>query len=152
MQIADIFLETAEQEKEHAKRFFKFLQGGDVVITAGYPAGKIGTTAENLEAAADGENHEWTTLYQNFAEVAKQEGFAQIAAVFKAVSASEKQHERRYRGLLANVQNGTVFQKPHPVVWRCRNCGYVHEGTSAPKICPACDHPQAYFEILAENW
>jgi rubrerythrin len=152
MQIADIFTETAEQEKEHAKRFFKFLQGGDVEIMAAYPAGMIGTTAQNLEAAADGEQFEWTKLYQSFSDVAKQEGFAQIAAIFKMISIAEKQHEKRYRGLLANVENGTVFDKGEPVVWRCRNCGYIHQGASAPKVCPACDHPQAHFELLAENW
>ncbi|MDH7480659.1 MAG: rubrerythrin family protein [Armatimonadota bacterium] len=152
MQIADIFLETAEQEKEHAKRFFKFLQGGDVEIQAAYPAGVIGTTAENLKEAAEGEYLEWAKLYQEFAKVAEEEGFRQIAAVFRAISVSEKQHEKRYRGLLANVEAGTVFQKSQPVVWRCRNCGYIHEGTSAPKVCPACEHPQAYFELLAENW
>ncbi|MDI6827859.1 MAG: rubrerythrin family protein [Armatimonadota bacterium] len=152
MQIADIFLETAEQEKEHAKRFFKFLQGGEVEIVAAYPAGVIGTTAENLSAAADGELFEWSKLYQEFAKVAEEEGFRQIAAVFRAISVSEKQHEKRYRGLLANVEAGTVFKKSQPVVWRCRNCGYIHEGAAAPKVCPACDHPQAYFELLAENW
>lgn len=152
MQIADIFLETAEQEKEHAKRFFKFLQGGDIEIVAAYPAGVIGTTAENLSAAADGELFEWSKLYQEFAKVAEEEGFRQIAAVFRAISVSEKQHEKAVPGLLANVEAGTVFKKSQPVVWRCRNCGYIHEGAAAPKVCPACDHPQAYFELLAENW
>lgn len=152
IQIADAFEETANQEKEHAKRFFDFLQGGDVEIVAAYPAGKVGTTAENLKASAAGENHEWTTLYQAFAEDAKAEGFAEIAVVFKNISVAEKQHEKRYRGLLANVENGTVFKKDAPVVWRCRNCGYIHSGTGAPGICPACAHPQAHFELLAENW
>jgi rubrerythrin len=152
VQIADIFDETATQEKEHAKRFFQFLEGGEAEIVAAYPAGKIGTTAENLKAAADGEQHEWTTLYQNFAETAKQEGFNEIAAAFKLISVAERQHEKRYRGLLNNVDAGTVFKKEKPVVWRCRNCGYLHEGTEAPKMCPACIHPQAHFELLAENW
>jgi rubrerythrin len=152
MQIADVFEETANQEKEHAKRFFSFLQGGDVQIVAAYPAGVIGTTAENLKAAADGEMMEWTTIYQNFAGEAKEEGFMQIAALFNHISVAEKQHEKRYRGLLANVENGTVFKKEKPVVWRCRNCGYIHEGTDAPGVCPACAHAQAYFEVLGENW
>ncbi|MHB1000456.1 MAG: rubrerythrin [Armatimonadota bacterium] len=152
VQIANIFEETANQEKEHAKRFFKFLEGGDTEIMAAYPAGKIGTTAENLEAAADGENHEWTVLYQDFADTAKAEGFSQVAAAFKAISVAEKQHEKRYRELLANVENGTVFSKTAPMVWRCLNCGYLHEGTDAPNLCAACLHPQAHFELLGENW
>lgn len=151
-QIAYIFEETANQEKEHAKRFFKFLEGGDVEITAMYPAGKIGTTAENLKAAAEGENHEWGVLYPDFAKTAREEGFEAIAVVFEMVSIAEKQHEKRYLGLLANVEAGTVFKKSEPVVWRCRNCGYIHEGVEAVKICPACAHPQAHFELLAENW
>lgn len=151
-QISDVFTETANQEKEHAKRFFDFLEGGNVEIVAAYPAGKVGTTAENLKAAADGEQHEWTTLYQNFADIAEEEGFMPVAAAFRKISVAEKQHEKRYRGLLANVENGTVFKKEQPVVWRCRNCGYLHEGTEAPKTCPACVHPQAHFELLAENW
>ncbi len=152
VQIADIFEETADQEKEHAKRFFKFLKGGDVEITAAYPAGVIGNTAENLKAAADGEHHEWSSMYPEFAEIARQEGFDSIANVFDAVSVAEKQHEKRYRDLLANVEAGTVFKKDKKVVWRCRNCGYLHEGEEAPKACPACAHPQAHFELLAENW
>lgn len=152
MQVADIFEETANQEKEHAKRFFSFLQGGDVEIHAAYPAGVIGTTAQNLKAAADGENHEWTKLYQGFAKDAKEEGFKEVAAVFEFISVAEKQHEKRYRGLLANVEKGTAFKKDKPVVWRCRNCGYLHTGAEAPKTCPACAHPQAYFELLGENW
>jgi len=152
VQIADVFEETANQEKEHAKRFFGFLEGGDVEIVAAYPAGVIGDTATNLRAAADGERHEWTTLYQDFAAVAKDEGFATIAATFKSISVAEKQHEKRYRGLLANVEAGTVFKKEAPVVWRCRNCGYIHQGSEAPKTCPACAHPQAHSELLAENW
>jgi len=152
VQIADIFEETANQEKEHAKRFFKFLEGGDVEITAAYPAGIIGTTAQNLKAAADGEMFEWGTLYPEFAKTAKAEGFTAIAAVFEFVSVAERQHEKRYRGLLANVEAGAVFKKSKPVVWRCRNCGYIVEGAEAPQTCPACAHPQAHYEMLAENW
>jgi len=152
VQIATIFEETALQEKEHAKRFFKFLEGGEVEITAPYPAGVIGTTAENLRAAAGGEHHEWTSLYPEFAKVAREEGFEQVARVFEAVCVAEKQHEKRYLGLLANVEAGTVFLKGEKIVWRCRNCGYLHEGEEAPEVCPACAHPQAHFEVLAENW
>lgn len=152
VQIQTIFEETADQEREHAKRFFKFLPGGDAEITAAFPAGVIGSTADNLRAAAGGEHHEWSTLYPEFARVAKQEGFAEIAAVFDAVCVAEKQHEKRYLGLLKNVEARTVFKKAKPVLWRCRNCGYLHEGPEAPETCPACAHPQAYFELLAENW
>jgi rubrerythrin len=152
VQIADIFEETANQEKEHAKRFFKFLEGGDVEIQAAFPAGVIGTTAENLKAAAGGEHDEWSSMYPAFAAVAREEGFEEIARVFTAVCVAEKQHENRYLGLLANVEAGTVFKKKEKVVWRCRNCGYLHEGTEAPGKCPACAHPQAHFELLAENW
>lgn len=152
VQIADAFEETANQEKEHAKRFFNFLPGGEVEITATFPAGVIGTTAENLRAAAEGENHEWGVLYPSFAAVAREEGFAAIAKVFDSISVAEKQHERRYLGFLSNVEAGTVFRKDKPVVWRCRNCGYLHEGTDALAACPACAHPQAHFELLAENW
>ena len=152
VQIADIFAETADQEKEHAKRFFSFLEGGDVEIQAAFPAGIIGTTAQNLKAAAGGEHHEWSSLYPGFAKVARQEGFEPIANLFEAVSVAEKQHEKRYLGLLANVEAGTVFKKANRVVWRCRNCGYLHEGPEAPALCPSCDHPQAHFELLAENW
>lgn len=152
IQIAAVFDETANQEKEHAKRFFNMLEGGDVEIVAAYPAGIIGTTAENLKAAADGEQHEWTALYQDFAAVAKEEGFPDVAALFESISVAEKQHEKRYRGLLANIEAGTVFKKDKPVVWRCINCGYLHEGTDAPKVCPACLHPQSYYELLYENW
>ncbi|MDI6776527.1 MAG: rubrerythrin family protein [Syntrophales bacterium] len=151
-QIAFIFEETANQEKEHAKRVFKLLEGGDVEITAAFPAGVIGKTAENLKAAAAGENHEWTDMYPSFARVAREEGFKDIASIFEAIAVAEKQHEKRYLDLLANIKGGTVFKKAKPVVWRCRNCGYLHEGTEAPDKCPACDHPQAYFELLAENW
>jgi rubrerythrin len=152
VQIADIFEETANQEKEHAKRFFKFLEGGDTVIQAAFPAGIIGTTAENLKEAASGEHHGWSDMYPGFAKVAAEEGFHDIAQVFNAVSIAEKQHEKRYNGLLKNIGNGLVFKKKEKVVWRCRNCGYIHEGEEAPKLCPACAHPQAYFELLAENW
>jgi len=152
VQIAHVFEETANQEMEHAKRFFRHLEGGMVEIKAAYPAGVIGTTAENLEAAADGENEEWTTLYPRFAETARQEGFQAIAKLFDAVIVAERQHEKRYRGLLENVQSGTVFKKDRPVVWWCRNCGYLHEGAEAPEVCPACAHPRAHFELLAENW
>jgi len=152
VQIADIFAETADQEKEHAKRFFKFLEGGDLEITAMYPAGRMGTTAENLLAAANGENEEHTELYPAFAEVAQQEGFTEIAAAYRAICVAEKQHEKRYRDLLSNLETGQVFKRGETVVWRCRNCGYLHEGTEAPHLCPACIHPQAHFELLGENW
>lgn len=151
-QMAFIFEETANQEKEHAKRLFKLLKGGDVEIQAAFPAGVIGKTAENLKAAAAGENHEWTDMYPSFARVAREEGFKDIASIFESIAVAEKQHEKRYLGLLANIKGGTVFKKAKPVVWRCRNCGYLHEGTEAPDKCPACDHPQAYFELLTENW
>ena len=152
VQIADIFAETAEQEKEHAKRFFGQLKGGDTEIQAVFPAGVVGTTVENLKAAADGEKHEWGKLYPDFAKTAGEEGFQVEAKLFEFISVAEKQHERRYRGLLKNVEAGTVFKKSETVRWRCRNCGYVHEGPEAPKACPACAHPQAYFEVLGENW
>lgn len=152
VQIADVFEETANQEKEHAKRFFKFLEGGDLEITATYPAGAIGTTAENLKAAAGGEHEEWSSLYPAFAAKAREEGFEAVAIVFEMVCIAEKQHENRYLGLLKNVEAGTVFKKSEKVVWRCRNCGFLFEGQEAPAACPACAHPQAHFEILAENW
>jgi len=152
VQIADIFEETANQEKEHAKRLFKLLEGGEVQVQAAFPAGVIGTTAENLSAAAQGENHEHTQMYPSFAATAREEGLDEIASIFMAIAVAEKQHERRYLGLLANVEAGTVFKKDEPVTWRCRNCGYLHEGTEAPEECPACAHPQAHFELLAENW
>ncbi|MBI4860385.1 MAG: rubrerythrin family protein [Candidatus Riflebacteria bacterium] len=152
VQIADVFAETADQEKEHAKRFFQLLEGGDVEIVAAFPAGKIGTTAENLRAAAGGEHHEWAALYPGFATVARSEGLEVAARIFEAISVAEKQHEQRYLGLLENVENGTVFKKAQAVKWRCRNCGFVHEGTEAPKACPACAHPQAHFEVQAQNW
>jgi len=152
VQVAQIFEETANQEKEHAKRFFSFLQGGEAQVQATFPAGVVGTTADNLKAAAAGENHEWTDMYPGFAKVAREEGLEAVAKLFEAVSVAEKQHEKRYRGLLANVEKGTVFKKAGPVVWRCINCGYVYEGPQAPGACPACAHPQAFFELLAENW
>ena len=152
IQIATIFEETANQEKEHAKRFFKFLHGGEVKIECVCPAGIVGTTAENLLAAASGEHEEWSALYPGFAAVARQEGFPAVGIVFEKIAVAEKQHERRYRGLLENIQNGRVFQRDQPVKWRCLNCGYVHEGSAAPAACPACAHPQAYFELLGENW
>jgi rubrerythrin len=151
-QIAAIFLETADNEKEHAKRFFKFLEAGDVEITAMYPAGVIGSTKENLKAAAGGENHEHTKLYPQFAAVAKEEGFPEIAAAFRAIAVVEKQHEARYRKLLQNVEQGTVFKKEKVVRWKCRNCGYIHEGRTPPAKCPACEHPEAFFELVEENY
>ena len=151
-QISQIFEETANQEKEHAKRFFKFLEGGEVEIQAAFPAGVIASTAENLRAAAAGEHYEWESMYPEFAKVAREEGFEEIADVLEAIAVAEKQHERRYLGLLKNVEAGTVFKKSQKVVWRCRNCGYLHEGEKAPKECPACAHPRAHFELLAENW
>lgn len=152
VQIADIFEETADQEKEHAKRFFKFLEGGEVEVLASFPAGVIGSTLENLQAAADGENHEHTALYPAFAKIARAEGFEAIAKVWEAISVAEKQHEKRYRDLGANIAAGRVFKRDDQTVWRCRNCGYLHEGTEAPGGCPACAHPKDYFEILGENW
>lgn len=152
VQIAAIFEETANQEKEHAKRFFKFLEGGDVQITETFPAGKIGTTLENLRDAAAGEEHEWTEMYPGFAKVAREEGFDQIAAAFEAISIAEKQHGKRYKDLADNLEAGKVFKRNGKVVWRCRNCGYLHEAEEAPDICPACLHPQAHFELLGENW
>jgi len=151
-QIAHIFLETAENEKEHAKIFFKHLEGGEVEITAAYPAGVIGDTKKNLEAAAAGENLEWTTLYANFAKVAKEESFPEVERSFEQISKVEKFHESRYRKLISNVEGNEVFKKKASVKWHCINCGYVHEGPEAPKECPACKHPQAYYELLAENF
>ena len=152
VQISDIFAETASQEKEHAKRLFKFLQGGEVEITGAFPAGTIATTAENLKEAAAGENYEHTEMYPGFAKIAKEEGFSNIAVVFNAIAVAEKQHEKRYLDLAANIEAGRVFKREAPSVWRCRNCGYLHEGGEAPTVCPACDHPQAHFELLGENW
>ncbi|GHV58275.1 rubrerythrin [Bacteroidia bacterium] len=151
-QIAGVFLETADQEKEHAERFFKFLEGGMLEITASYPAGIIGTTAQNLLAAADGEHEEWDLLYKEFEQVAREEGFPQVAVAFKMIATVEAQHEARYRKLLANLVDGTVFKKEEEIEWQCRNCGYVHKGKEAPKTCPACLHAQAYFEPMKHNY
>jgi len=151
-QISNVFAETAENEKEHAKVFFKYLEGGPVEITAAYPAGVIGDTLSNLEAAADGEKEEWSDLYPDFAKTARDEGFPEVAQSFEQIARVEGFHERRYRALADNVRNKTVFKKPEPVRWHCINCGYIHEGTAAPVICPACQHPQAYYEIEAENY
>ena len=151
-QISAIFTETADQEKEHAKRMFKWLEGGMVEITASYPAGVIGTTAENLKAAAAGENEEWTADYPHFADVADEEGFPAIAAMYRNIAIAEKAHEERYLAFLANIENESVFKKEEATVWQCRNCGFVYEGTEAPKACPACLHPQAYFEVKKTNY
>lgn len=147
LQIAKFFEETAENEEQHAKTFFKFLEGGMVEITASFPAGMIGTTAQNLAAAADGENEEWTELYPHFAEVAKQEGFPKIAAAFRMIARVEKEHEERYRALLARLEAGKLLEREEPVRWKCSQCGYVHEGTTPPAKCPACDHPAEYYEV-----
>lgn len=152
IQISLIFEETANQEREHAKRFFSYLEGGDVEVSAAFPAGVIGTTAENLVAAAAGEHHEWTTLYPGFAEKAREEGFEPIAKLWENVCVAEKQHDKRYTALRENVDKKRVFKKDKKVVWRCLNCGFLFEGEEAPKACPACAHPQAYFEVLGENW
>ena len=152
VQIAKIFEETADQEKEHARRFFKLLEIGEVEIQAAFPAGVIGSAAENLQGAAAGENHEWTQMYPEFAAIAREEGLDAVAIAFESIAVAEKQHEKRYLGLLANVEAGTVFAKSESVVWRCRNCGYLHEGPKAPAVCIACDHPQAHYELLGENW
>lgn len=152
VQISAIFEETANQEKEHAKRLFKFMPGGEAEITAAFPFGTIGETAENLRAAAAGENHEWTSMYPEFARTARQEGFGEIADAMEAIAVAEKQHEKRYLALARNIDEGKVFKKDEPVMWRCCNCGYLHEGPEAPEVCPACAHPRAHFELLAENW
>jgi len=151
-QISAIFTETADNEKEHAKVFFKYLMGGPVEITATYPAGRIGRTAENLLAAAEGELEEWSDLYPQFADVADEEGFPEVAASFRKIAEVEKHHEDRYRKLLANVESGEVFKREQTVRWKCRNCGYWHEGPEAPELCPACKHPQSYFELLTEPY
>jgi len=151
-QISGLFLETAEQEKEHAKRFFKYLEGGMLEITGTFPAGVIGSTAENLAAAAAGENEEWTELYPAWADEAEGEGFAQIATTFRMIAQVEAEHEKRYRKLLANIEKGQVFEKGEAILWQCRNCGFVAEGESAPVKCPACEHPQAYFEVMKQNY
>lgn len=151
-QISAIFTETADNEKEHAEIFFKYLEGGPVEITATYPAGVIGATAENLLAAAEGEREEWGELYPAFADIADEEGFPQIAHSFREIAEVEERHEQRYRKLLENVKNGVVFKRDGEVYWKCRNCGYVHRGTEAPEECPACTHPQAYYELWCENY
>ena len=151
-QIAAIFSETADQEKEHAKRMFKWLEGGAVEITASYPAGVIGRTVDNLQAAAAGEHEEWSEDYPHFADVADEEGFPEIAAMYRAIAVAEKGHEERYRAFVKNIETARVFAKEGETVWQCRNCGYIHVGKEAPEVCPACLHPQAYFEVKKENW
>ncbi|MFZ2446218.1 MAG: rubrerythrin family protein [Syntrophobacteraceae bacterium] len=152
MQIAAIFEETANQEKEHAKRFFQFLEGGELGVAASFPAGKIGSTLDNLLGAAGGEHHEHTELYPEFSRIAREEGFDGIAGVFDAISVAEKQHEKRFRDLAANIEKGEVFKRDADVAWRCLNCGYLHHGAEAPESCPACAHPRDYYELLGENW
>jgi rubrerythrin len=152
VQISRIFEETADQEKEHAKRLFKFLEGGEVEITGAFPAGIIGETLENLKGSAAGENYEHTEMYPGFAKIAREEGFGAIATVFESIAVAEEQHERRYLALAGNIEAGRVFKREQKVKWRCLNCGYVHEGIEPPEMCPACAHPQAYFELLGENW
>lgn len=151
-QISGIFAETADNEKEHAERLFKFLEGGEAEVTAAFPAGVIGKTVDNLKAAAAGENHEHTTMYPEFAKIAVEEGFSEIASVFTSIAVAEKQHEKRYLALAENIEKVRVFKRDKVVKWRCRNCGYIHEGTEPPDKCPACAHPKAYFELLGENW
>jgi rubrerythrin len=151
-QISAIFEETAEQERAHAKRLFEFLEGGEAEVTASFPAGVIGTTVENLKEAAAGENHEHTIMYPEFAQIAREEGFDEIAEVMMAIAVAEKMHEDRYLALKANIGNGKVFTKDASIKWKCRKCGYVHEGETAPEECPACAHPQSYYEVKSENW
>ncbi len=152
IQIAAVFEETSNQEKEHAKRLFKFMEGGTITITGTFPAGPVGTTSENLLEAAGGENYEWKEMYPGFAKIAKEEGLDAIATVFGAIAVAEKQHAKRYEELKVNVDKKTAFKRDKPVVWRCLNCGYIIEALEAPKVCPACAHPQSYFELLGENW
>lgn len=152
VQISEIFKETALNEKEHAKRLFKFLEGGEVEIAAAFPAGVIGNTAENLKASAAGEHYEWTEMYPEFAKIADEEDFCEIAQVFRSIAIAEKQHEKRYLALLQNIEKNRVFQREETVKWKCGNCGYIHEGTEPPEKCPACAHPKAYFELLGENY
>jgi len=152
VQISNIFQETADNEKEHAKRLFKFLEGGETAISASFPAGVIGSTSENLKAAAAGENHEYTTMYPEFARIAEEEGFSEVAEVMMAIAVAEKQHEKRYLDLLENIEKDRVFKRDNPVKWKCNNCGYIYEGEEAPEECPACAHPQVHFELLGENW
>lgn len=151
-QMEAIFLETADQEKEHAKRLFKMLVGGDVEVSAAFPSGVVGSTLENLKASAAGENHEHTEMYPGFAKIAREEGFGDIADVFESIAVAEAFHEKRYLAMAANIEAGRVFKRDAPVTWRCRNCGYLHEGEEAPDLCPACAHPTAHFEIKEENW
>ena len=151
-QISGIFSETADNEKEHAERLFKFLEGGEADISAAFPAGVIGETTDNLKGAAAGENYEYTTMYPEFAKTADEEGFPEIADTMRAIAGAEKQHEKRYLALLANINDGRVFKREKVVKWKCRNCGYIHEGEEAPEECPACAHAQAYYELLGENW
>ncbi|SFV77442.1 Rubrerythrin [hydrothermal vent metagenome] len=152
IQISDIFIETANQEKEHAERFFKYLEGGELEITSSFPAGVIGNTFDNLMAAAEGEEYEWSVMYPEFAKIAKEEGFDKISHTFESIIIAEKQHDRRYKALAKNIKEGRVFKRNGVVTWRCRNCGYLHEAKEAPELCPACNHPQSYFELLGENW
>jgi len=152
VQVSAVFEETASQEKEHAKRLFKLLEGGEVEITAAFPAGTIGSTLENLKASAGGENHEQTSMYPGFAAIAREEGFTAIASIFDAIAVAERFHEKRFNALAKNIETGTVFKKDKSATWRCRNCGYIYEGAGAPNKCPACDHPQAHFELAEENW
>lgn len=151
-QISGIFLETADNEKEHAKRLFKFLEGGEAEINAAFPAGVIGETKENLKAAAEGENHEYTTMYPEFARIADEEEFPEVAEAMRSIAVAEKQHEKRYLAFMDNLNNNRIFRRDEVVKWRCRNCGYIHEGNEPPEKCPACDHSRAYFELLGENW
>lgn len=151
-QISEIFEETANQEKEHAKRLFKFMTGGEALVNASFPFGVIGPTIDNLREAASGENHEWTEMYPEFAETAREEGFEEIAVAMEAIAVAEKQHEKRYLDLAANIEAGRVFKRGESTTWRCLNCGYIHDGNSAPDKCPACAHPQSHFELLGENW
>ena len=152
VQVSHIFEETANQEKEHAKRLFKFLEGGEVEITAAFSAGVIGTTVENLKAAAEGEKHEHTSMYPGFAKTAREEGFVEVAAAMEAIAVAEAYHKKRFLDMKANIEAGRVFKRDEVVTWRCRNCGYLHKGKGAPDLCPACAHPQAHFELLGENW
>ena len=151
-QIAAIFLETADQEKEHAKRLFKFLEGGELEVTASFPAGQIGKTEDNLKASAEGENHEHTAMYPEFAKIAEEEGFPEIAAVLRAIAVAEAGHEQRFKALLQNLEQGQVFKRQEKVTWVCRNCGYLHEGTEAPEACPACAHPKSYYQVWSPNY
>lgn len=151
-QISWIFTDSADNEREHAKRLFKYLEGGQVEISASFPAGKIGSTVENLTASINGEKHEYREMYPEFAQTAEEEGLPEVAATFKAIAVAELNHERRFSRVLNDIKAGTVFKRQGPVKWRCRNCGYVHEADGAPEVCPACEHPQAYFEIMSENY